>query len=187
MRKALSQVQRKNAELERKLQEAAAPKQQGPDPISDPEAFTQHIQRQVSDTVWQERIADANEELSEKLGDAYEETLDTFQSMMESDPQLFNQWRHARNPGKFLLKAVEDHKARTLIGDPVAYAEKIRADTRKEIEAQVQTMVAEGIKAALAQHLPQSLADEQTQGGRAQAQVDWDGPKPIGDILSRKK
>lgn len=190
MRKALKDVQRKNADLERRLQEKdTAAKPQAPDPIADAEGYSKHIMQTVSDTVWQERLADAQEDLSEKLGDAYEETLETFTEMLRERPQLFQEWRASRNPGKFLMKAVEDHRKQQEIGDPVAYADRIRAETRKEMMGEVEKLVADGIKKALGGHLPQSLADERPQGGSpgSEAEPTEFRRKSLDSILNKRK
>lgn len=185
MRKALNATQRELAQLR---QEKQTPPPAAPDPIADAEGFTKHLQQTVSDTVWQERLADAHEDLSEKLGDAYEETLETFQEMMRENPELYREWRSSRNPGRFLQKAVENHKTRAEIGDPIAFADRIRAETRKEMEADIDKRIAEGIKKALGQRLPQSLADEQTQGGtRTDEQPTEFRRKPLESILNKKR
>lgn len=183
MRKALNKTQRELAQLR---QEKQTPPPAAPDPIVDADGFSEHIRRTVSETVWAERIADAEEELVEKLGDGLDDTIDAFKSMMEARPQLFNEWRASRNPAKFIIKAVEEHKTRAEMGDPAAYAEKIRADTRKEMAAEVERMVSEGIKKALGQHLPQSLADEQRQGGSRNDPAPTEfRRKPLDQILKK--
>lgn len=185
MRKALNATQRELAQLRQERQQKPA---SAPDPITDAEGYSKHIQQTVSDAVWQERLADAHEDLSEKLGDAYDETLETFQEMMAARPQLFAEWRNSRNPGKFLLKAVEDHRAKAEIGDPAKFADRIRAETRKEMMSEVEKLVSEGIKKALGQSLPKSLADEQTQGdGREDAEAEEFKPKPLSQILGKRK
>lgn len=187
MRKGLTRVQRENAELKRRLEEQTA-KPPTPDPIADAEGFTKHIDQTVSDRLWQERLADAHEDLSDQLGDAYEETLEAFQEMMREDPPLYKAWRNSRNPGKFLMKAVEDHRKHEEIGDPQKFAERIRAETRKELEADIQKRIDEGIKKALGQRLPQSLADEQTQGSsRSDDEPAEFRRKPLESILNKRK
>jgi hypothetical protein len=187
MRKALKATQRELQALRNQNQQ---PKEQSqaPDPIVDAAGFSKHISDQVGERLWQERLADAQEDLSEKLGDAYEETLETFTEMMRERPQLFQEWRASRNPGKFLMKAVEDHRKQQEIGDPVAFADRIRAETRREMSAEIDQRIAEGIKKALGQRLPSSLADEQTQGsGRVEPEPPPLKPKSIGQILAKRK
>lgn len=187
MRKALSATQRELQQLRNERQQKEQ-QSQAPDPIADAEGFAKHIDHTVSERLWQERLADSQEDLAEKLGDAYEETVETFVQMMEANPPLYKEWRNSRNPGKFLMKAVEDHRTKQEIGDPAKFADRIRAETRKEMMSEMEKMVAEGVKKALGQRLPQSLADEQTQGGaRADEQPAEFRRKPLDSILSQKR
>lgn len=186
MRKALSATQRELQQLRNEKQQSQA--KPAPDPIADAEGYAKHLDQTISDRLWQERLADAHEDLSEKLGDAYEETLEAFTEMMKERPELYRDWRASRNPGKFLLKTVEDHRTQQEIGDPQKFAERIRAETRKEMMGEVEKLVTEGIKKALGQRLPQSLADEQTQGSsRTDEQPAEFRRKPLESILNKKR
>jgi hypothetical protein len=186
MRKALNATQR---ELARLREEREKPAPITPDPIADADGYSKHLEQTVSDTLWKERLADAHEDLTEKLGeDAYSETMDVFVEMMKERPELYGEWRNSRNPGKFLLKAVEDHKSRQEIGDPKAFADRIRAEERTKMMGEVEKMVAEGIKKALGQRLPQSLADEQTQGSNSSDAAPAEfHRKSLDSILNRKR
>lgn len=186
MRKALKATQRELAQLR---QDRDRVQQQAPDPIADPQAYQQYTQESVASLLHHERLATYEEAAREKHGDeAVETALETFREMVIANPALFAEADKQRNPFKFIMKAVEDAKLREEMGDPKAYADKIRADTRKEMMVEVEKLVEEGIRKALGQRLPQSLADEQTQsGGRIDDQPTEFRRKSLDSILNKRK
>lgn len=185
MRKALKETQRELADLR---QRNAAPPPPPSDPLLEPEKFRGEILSTVQQQVLRERFDDAMERGREDFGEeAFDEAVEFFAQAAADNPSLAEELQKQRKPDKFVWKYVQEAKARQELGDPVAYREKIRAETTAEIMAKVDAMVEEKLKAALQARLPSSLADEQTQGGRASVASDWAGPKPLEQIFDRKK
>lgn len=185
MRKALNATQRELAQLRQERDAKPAPPI---DPLLEPEGFAEHIKTSVDQRILRERFDDAMDRGREDFGEeAFDEAVEFFAQAAADNPTLAEELKKQRKPDKFVWNYVKEAKARQELGDPVAYREKIRAETTAELMTKVDALVAEKVKTILAGKLPSSLADEQTQGGRAaSAASEWAGPKPLAQIIARK-
>lgn len=184
MRKALNATQRELAELRK----AAVKPEPTIDPLLEPEKFAEQVASTVDQRILRERFDDAMDRGREDFGEeAFDEAVEFFAQAAADNPTLAEELKKQRKPDKFVWNYVKEAKARQELGDPVAYREKIRAETTAELMTKVDALVAEKVKTILAGKLPSSLADEQTQGGRAaSAASEWAGPKPLAQIIARK-
>lgn len=184
LRRELKSERQRREALEREFAQLKAP-QQALDPIADPEGFTQSFDLKLSQAVNSTRIAVMDEIAAEKYPD-YEELRDLFVEQAQENPALRAEMLQARNPAEFAYKWAKEYKARSEIGDPQAYAEKIRQEAFKEAEAKLEKKLEAMLQERLSKILPSSLAETQTQGGRVTNPTGYNGPTPLSEILKKR-
>lgn len=170
----VSVVQELRREL-RELKQAAQPRsqqQQVPD-FLDPEGSS-YLQNQVQTATTEIKLSTSRFLAEREFGaDEVQAAYDYFDEHPEQSAALLN------HPSPFHA-AVEHYRAQRTaqeVGDPKAYREKLEAEIRKEIEAE---MVAKQARDRAGKFAP-SMANETGIGGGPKS--NWTGPTDLGAIL----
>lgn len=109
----------------------------------------------------------------------YQEKLDVFSAIVESDPTIYRQMLAQPNPAEFAYKVAANHLKAKEMGNPLEYEEKLKARLTAEIEQKVRAqMEAEAKKRG---ELPVSIAD--TRGAAGTHTAAWSGPPPLNELL----
>ncbi len=191
---------RKRQELERRLdaienQQAKAPDEPAPDMFEDPEGYQEHQDKKIEAVkeVAQNSAIEATLRVSRAhvLKEYGEEKLEEaavgFELALQRNPSLQQKALESESPYQFIYDTGVAELNREAMGDPAAYAAKVADEAMKKAEAEIEKRVAERVKAELAKHLPQSLAEEQSQGERTTEKPQWGGPKSINQILKGRR
>lgn len=123
-----SQWQREQQELRQKLAEKEAPTQQStavdePDPLIDPKAYREHIQKQVREEMLNDRRETSLQSAHRTYGKEFEEAYATAQQKI--DPSLKSLMQNSRDPGETLIKWHREQKLLQEVGtDPNSWREK---------------------------------------------------------------
>lgn len=186
IKRELKEAKRERDAMAARMQEIQAPQRPVLDPLAmDPADFDKAINERISQTALASRLATSEEIAADKYPD-YEEMRDVFAEEVQKNPSIYREMLQARNPAEFAYQFGKQTIARQEIGDPIQFAEKIRQETIAKTMTDLDKIVEEKVKARLAGILPSSLADAQTQGGRATNPDGFNGPTPLSDILKRK-
>ena len=163
--------------LELEAKQAQAQKQPAPDMFEDPEGYQNHIQRELDQQVLNTKITLSKAMAEREFGvDEYASKLEVFEQLTADDPGLLQKAFEADSPAHFVYEHAKAHQDREAIGDPAAYEEKIRSKVLLELEGKAEEIAEAKVKALLSKHLPNSLADETSTGGRTVQNVDYDQP-----------
>ena len=197
---AVLEERRKRQEMERQLadlqQKVNQPKDEpAPDPYEDPEAWAKYqddrlkaVEERTSASVQEAVLRVSRSHVAKEVGEeVLEEAAAAFEMAAAKNPSLIQDALGSDSPYQFVFETGKAELERQAMGDPQAYAAKVAEEAMKKAQAEIDKRVEEGIKAELAKHLPQSLAEEQSQGERATTQPQWDGPKPISQILEGRR
>jgi hypothetical protein len=184
IRRELKAAKRASEELQRQLTARDNPPEII-DPVLDHVGFSKSIDQKIHSAVSSTRIAVMDELAAEKYDD-YEEMRDLFIEQASDNPELRQEMTRAKNPAEFAYKFGKEFKVRQEIGDPVQYAEKIRQETVQKAMADLDKIVEAKVKERLSGLLPSSLAETQTQGGRANNPSGYNGPTSLDSILNSK-
>jgi len=119
--------QREQQELRQKLADKERPAQptaaDEPDPLIDPKAYREHIQKQVREDLLNERRETSLQSAHGKYGKEFEEAYATAQQKV--DPALKSLMQSSRDPGETLIKWHREQKLLQEVGsDPNAWREK---------------------------------------------------------------
>ncbi|MCP5086482.1 MAG: hypothetical protein GY952_06745 [Rhodobacteraceae bacterium] len=199
-RSAVMEERRKRQAIEQELAGIRQQLQQqsdeaAPDIFDDPEGWQKHqddklktIQEASNQGVQEAVLRVSRSHVTKEVGiEALEEAAAAFESEAARTPSLVQDALASDSPYQFIFDTGKAAIERQALGDPHAFAAKAVAEATKKAEAEIQKQVDERVKAALAEHLPKSLADEQTQGDRATVANTWSGPTPLKTILNSRR
>lgn len=171
---------RKRQELEQRLREVetrqpqAEAKQFWDDPEGHLKAFEQHIAGITTNT----RLQTAEMIARSKYQD-FDEKLEIFKGILEQTPGLWQQALASPDPAEFVYKTGKNYKDLQSAGN----LESLKAKMEKEIRIKVEEEYKAKLEAEQKERasIPSSLSDAR---GTTQNKVVWDGPTPLGNILS---
>ena len=180
---ALLEERRKRQELEARVQTKQQEQKPPPDVLEDPDGYRKHIAHEMEQKVLETRvsISEANartaladfDEIMGNDGTAFQKWIEAVQST----PGLYDKFAAHPDPVRFAYDHLKRQRALEEIGDPVAYRERVR----KEIEAEL----AAKQTAEAPPEPPKTTAGTPTKAPRSGPE--WSGPKPIGQLLGRKR
>jgi len=141
-REKRQKAEQRAEEIERKLRDFETQKQSeanekpAPDPIDDPQAYNQHIERIAT----MQRFATLEAVARDSHGDdKVEAAQNDFKAQADKNPSLWQEFYQARSPYGYLLKWHERQSVLSEIGeDPAAYRERIRQEVLAEAQAQAE-------------------------------------------------
>lgn len=122
---------RKRQELEKRLKELEAPKQEEPSLFENPQAVLGTLKAQLSATL--------SREFMKELKPDYEDKEKYFVSLCQKHPELVDQLQSATNPAKFAYETAEKYQLLDEIGDPKAYRAKLEAEIREKLNSELKT------------------------------------------------
>ena len=194
---AVLEERRKRQELERQvaeLQKANQPQEPIPDQFDDPEGYAEYqenrfksVEQSVDEKIFNDRLNASEFHVRQSVDEAeLERNVRAFEEAARKNPVLVHEAKNHPSPWHYMNEAGKAELERQQLGDPVAFAAKVREEAVKEAEAKIAEQVDKRLKEALAQHLPKSLADEQTEGERTPVNT-FEGPTPLNSILAGTK
>lgn len=105
--------------------------------------------------------------------------IETFKSLVESNPQYRDQFINAVSPYHELVTIVDNHTKLEQMQDLPAYEAKLRAEIKAEVEAENAAKAKS--KADLRESIPDSLARTASSGGLTAS--DWGGPTSLDSLI----
>lgn len=159
----------------RSLKASQSPPPPAPDVIEDPEGYAKHVQSQVDQRALSDRLNMSEQMVRMAMGDdVVDAAVAAFDKHMGTP--LHNQIVSSANPYKELVNWHKQQQVAAEIGDdPAAYREKVKAEIRAELEAEMATKQVRATPAA------PSLAADPNLGVRSGPA--WAGPTPLGKVL----
>ena len=132
-------------------------------------------------------------ELSEAIArDRYqdfEDKLEVFKEMVKADPNVYNRMVAQGDPAGWMYKQASEYQQMQKlreIGDPAAYAAKLREEMREQIKAELlaeqESEKKAATEAAIRAKLKPGFAEERSTGTARSTQT-FNGPPPLRDIL----
>lgn len=168
-------------EVRQQLQELkslAAPKEQpvpAPDVFEDPEGYQKHMRGVVEQTSINQKL-EMSRFMAER--DFGKEQVDAMFEYFNQHPEQSRQFLSSPSPFHAGMDFFNQQRVATEIGnDPAAYREKLEAEIRTKLEAE---MVAKQARDAGGKFAP-SLADVTGTGGGPR--TTWTGPAPLDSVL----
>lgn len=173
---------RKRQELEQRLRDVEE-KQRQPqneekqfwdDPEGHLKAFEQHIAGITTNTRLQ-----TSEMIARSKYPDFDEKLEVFKGILEQTPGLWQQALSSADPADFVYKTGKNYNDLQSAGN----LESLKAKMEKEIRIKVEEEFKAKLEAEQKERasIPSSLSDAR---GTTQNKVAWDGPTPLGNILS---
>ena len=177
---ALMAERDKRQALERQVAEfnANRPAEPVPDVFEDQNAYTQHMNQQMSDAMYNER-ASMSEFHARREHKDLEDKLAVFREISANNPTLQDQVRNSASPFHEAYDIVSKHEKMARMEN----IEEFEAKTRAEIEAKVRAEF-DGKQQAgkeLRDAIPTSLVDAQSKG--SVQKPTWAGQSPLSDIF----
>jgi hypothetical protein len=144
-----------------------------PDVLDDPEGYTKHMEKTVNDAVFQATMRMSQAAAVRKHG---EDAVNAAAASINPESPEYQAMINSPDPFHELMEHTKRQKAMQEIGDdPVAYATRIKAEARAELEAEQAVKEVKAIPPAT------SLAANPNVGARAGP--GWSGPTPLDKIL----
>mgnify|MGYP005807445601 CR=1 FL=1 len=133
LHKARDAERHKRQEAEGKLKKQETAPIVRPDPVTDPDAYTDSVMGEVDGRLLKSKI-EQSQELMRDSKDDYEETEKVFITLLTddsgaiADPKLLSQFNNSRNPAKFAYEHAKKH---------LDYTDRTAEDYESRIEAKV--------------------------------------------------
>jgi hypothetical protein len=149
-----------------------------PNPVEDPVAYHAYQEQQR----FSDRLDISEDRLRETVGNDAEvdAKIAKFKELAVQNPALHQELRNHRHPYKFAYDYVARTEALAEIGDPKSYREKLAAEIRAQVEAEVAGVVQLQQPAARIQ-LPQSLGTARSAMPRSTPVINI--PEDLDEIL----
>ena len=116
--------------------------------------------------------------------DDYDEKFEVFEKMAADNPALLNQLANEFDPAEFVYKTVIQHEKLETVGDLDAYAEKIRAEERTKVLAEIESKTKNATEKAINDAIPTTLSDVTAAGGSGGQK--YTGRTPLSTIIGKK-
>lgn len=182
---ALQDERKKRQAIEQRLANLEKEKTQTPrpDPFEDPEGHEKWKDNQFKQQLWQTKLDVSEGAARAQYGEEkYDTALTAFQDELANNPALLDGLRAAPSPAHYAYEQGNKAIERAELGDPATFKDRIFKEALEQARAEVKSTIDEQVKAALAGVLPQSLAEEQSQGGRSTGPV-FEGPTPLDKLI----
>lgn len=118
------------------------------------------------------------EDMARESWPDFDEKLAEFEVMAQENPALAAQMMSAANPAKFVYKTAKSAMELREAGDVDSLRERIRAEERAKIEAEIKSKST--AKQDAISKIPTSFSDIR---GKGSSSDNWAGPTPIKQIL----
>lgn len=132
-------IERQLKELQQQVQSNSNKQQEQqvelPDPIEDPEGYKRAITASVQNDIFQQRVEATQTELRAQKED-YDDMVNHFQTMVQSDNSLAQKLRKASNPAQFAYETAKTNLDNKKYSDP-NYIKNMESRLKEEIEKKV--------------------------------------------------
>lgn len=149
---------------------------EAPDPIVDPVGYAQWVEGNVLGRINEQRVRQSAQAARTRYQD-FDHAVTTFQQMAAANPVLEQMMLQQPDPAEWAYRTAKTHLE-------VAQYGNLEAAVEARVAAALEQKLAEFQAKAAKPAIPASLATERNVGSRTNP-VPWNGPVPIGDILSR--
>ncbi|WP_025899055.1 hypothetical protein [Sneathiella glossodoripedis] len=172
---ALMAERDKRQEAERARQELEAKQDKKPDFYDDPEGALESQKIDTEQSILNMKVS-MSEEIVKVIHSDYTDVVHdgTWEKLTKENPALALQCGQASNPALFAYQQCQNYKALQEIGDPKTYKDRLSAEIRAELKAEME-------KEAALKNLPENLADIPTAKSKA---PEWSGPESLDEILN---
>lgn len=174
MRQELEQLRREREQWQQ-AQRAQQEAQAMPDPIDDPKAYARMMEQRFEAASFQNKL-----QLSEAMArrEHGNDVWEAANAWLAQNPQEAQRCAGELDPCGAAIRAHKRHLAMQEIGDdPQAYRERLEAEIRERLQAEMQTTTPEP------KTMPANFASSRNAGARRGP--DWAGPTPLEDALRR--
>ena len=183
-KKAVLDERRKRQELEQRLRDIEAKKEQeqAPDWWADPEKAAQHQSQQIEARLYQQKV-ELSQDFMRSQHEDYDDMEARFMEMAQENPALRTELQKSANPARFAYETAKKAAEYEAMKDVDAYKARLEADVRKDVEAKVRKEIEaeQKKKADKEAAIDPSLASTSSKGGLKSD--DYAGPTPLDEIL----
>ena len=182
---ALKAEREKRQAAERQIAEFNANKEKtpAPDVFEDQKAYTEHMQTEFNQAMFNER-ANLSEFYARREFVDLDDKLETFQALKATNPALTAQVQNAASPYHEIVDIVAKHEKM----EKMQNIDEFEASTRAEIEAKVRAELEAEFKGKadasknLRDSIPTSLVNEPSKG--SVNKPTWEGASPLNSIFN---
>ena len=170
------------AQDEVRKRQAIEQKVESPDAYVEPDKAIRHAVDEVRGEMvgafrnMQEQNARANH-------NDYDEKFAVFEKLAADNPALLNQLASEFDPAEFVYQAATQHEKLETVGDLDAYAEKIRAEERTKVLAEIESKTKDATEKAINDAIPNTLSDVTAAGGSGGQK--FTGQTPLSKIIGK--
>ena len=183
--KALMAEREKRQAAERQVAEFNANKEKtpAPDVFEDQKAYTEHMQNDFNQQLFNER-ANMSEFHARREFKDLDDKIETFQALKANNPALSAQVQNSASPYHEIVDIVTKHETM----EKMQNIDEYEATTRAEIEAKVRAEIEAEVKGKadatnnLRESIPTSLVTEPSKG--SVTKPTWAGASPLNDIFN---
>jgi hypothetical protein len=171
---ALQEVRRELQDMKSRLPQVEAPK--APDVFDDPQGYQGFVQQQITDSAFKQSLRQSQFLAEREFGaDVVKEAYDYF----EANPAQSQELKDHPSPFHAAVEVYQRQKVAQEIGnDPQGYANKIEAEVRAKVEAEMATKQARDNAGKFAP----SMANVTGTGGGPK--TTWAGPTSLDNVFS---
>lgn len=182
---ALKAEREKRQAAEKQIAEFNANKEKtpAPDVFEDQKAYTEHMQNDFNQAMFNER-ANMSEFHARREFKDLDDKIEAFQALKANNPALSTQVQNSASPYHEIVDIVTKHETM----EKMQNIDEFEATTRAEIEAKVRAEIEAEMKGKtdaaknLRESIPTSLVSEPSQG--TVSKPTWAGASPLNDIFN---
>lgn len=198
---ALQEERRKRQELERQaaefqrqlaaLQAKPAEQPKAPELYENPDAWREHLERQVEERLSNERLNMSEMMARQAHGsEVIDKAFASFGELVRQNPAIHQQVMSQPHPWDAMVKLVQKVEALNQIGDPMTFAERkekeLRDKIRAELEAEYAAKAPPPAPVAPPPALPTPLGSVPSVAPRSTAPA-WAGPTPLSSVFGNTR